>query len=206
MRARTTRVQKEVALQPDQVDLDAGTAPDAIPIIAQNRGGAGPRRASSPSCSASECSCSSATARSIRRSAEGQRRASGRAAAVRPRGRAGACSRSRTSTRPRVLEEQTLSQNLDGGEGRRAGSEHEERRLQRDGARGEEQPPGLRVAAAARERTARLEQQPLEQRARRRSRRSAEGADDAERPADLADVARASAWCWRSRWRSASTT
>ena len=89
-----------------------------------------------------------------------------------------------------VLEERTLAPEPRGGEGRRPGPEPEERRLQRHGARGEEQPAGLRVAAAARERAARVEQQPREQRPRRRSRRGAEGADHADRPPDLAAVAR----------------
>ena len=63
-------------------------------------------------------------------------------------------------------------------------------RLRRDGARGEEQPRGLPVAAHAREGAARLGQQPHQQRARGRPRRSAARPDHAGRPPHVADVGR----------------
>ena len=122
----------------------------------------------------------------------------------RPRGR---CSRSSNEYETAVLEEQTLR--AEPRRRRKADAQDLSRKsvgynvMEREAKSNR---AGLRVAAAAREGAARLEQQPREQRARRRPRRSAEGADHAGRPPHVADVGRRSASCWRSASRSASTT
>ena len=92
------------------------------------------------------------------------------------------------------------------GKGRRAGPEHEERQLQRDGARGQQQPAGVRVAAPARQRAASVEQQPLEQRARRSITPRYRRARWRPRVAGPGCCRSASASYWRSGWPTASTT
>ena len=194
------------ALQPGQVDLGGHRRPTRFPVIATEPAGAGAARASWPSCSARRCGCSERYGDKHPAGREGQRGSSRTRSASSTSRPAKALQSVKNEYETAVLEERTLSQNL---EAAKADAQDLNRKsigysvMEREA---QEQPPGLRVAAAAREGAARREQQPREQRPRRRSRRGAEGADDAERPPHVADVDRRSAWCWPSAWRSASTT
>ena len=97
-------------------------------------------------------------------------------------------SRCATSTRRRVHRGADVREEPRRRQERGDRPEPQGHRLRRDGARGQEQPRGLPVAADAREGTARLRQQPHQQRARGRPRRDPAGADHAGRPPHLADV------------------
>ena len=98
--ARGRRASQKESLYSQVKRSRHGTAPDAIPIIAQN-----PPVQNAKSQARRAAAREGAAARALRREApagrQGQRRPRRRAAAARPRGRPAPCSRSRTSTRRR---------------------------------------------------------------------------------------------------------
>ena len=178
MRRETKKAQKEVALQPGREHVAGRPSPDAIPAIAQNPQRAGAEGARSRICSAAARAARGTVRReAARRCSQGERQ---------PAGGAAASSKSETAEGAAVDQERLRhgrARRADArreprrGEGRRAGPEPEERRLQRDGARGEEQPAGLRVAArSARTNCASSSNSRANNVRVDRSRRSAEGA------------------------------
>ena len=172
--------------------------PDAIPLIAQNPQIAERSRASCSSCSARRCSCSErygekhpALQNVNAQLADTQRQLDLEVTE--------ALQTVKNDYDTAVLEERTLSQNLEAAKAdaqdlsrKSVGYNVMEREAKSNRA-------GLRIAAAARKRAARLEQQPREQRAARRPRRSAEIADGADRAPDVVAVVRHRAGRSRSR-------
>ena len=197
-RARSNRVQKESLYNQVKVDRQRRTNPDAIPDHRARTPAFRPQGPSWSSCSGRRSSCSSGTATSIPRCSTSTRSCSDaqRQLDIAIAGAVQSVRNDYETARHRgtdVREEPRRRQE------RRDGPEPQGHRLRRDGARGQEQPRGLPVAADAREGIARLRQQPHQQRARGRPRRDPAGADHAGRPPHLADVGRDRAGARRRR-------
>ena len=179
--------------------LGGDRRPKRFPPIAQNPQVAGPQGQDRTSCSAS----SAPARREVRREAPGAAQANAelcrRRSSQLELEAARALQSIKNDYETAVLEEQTLRAEARSRQGRRPGSEPQERRLQRHGARGEEQPAGLRIAARSARKSCASSSNSRANNVRVVDHAEVpKCADGARRPADLAAGARASAWCWRS--------
>ena len=162
-KARTARVQKE-SLYNQVKSISSGTAPDAIPVIAQN-----------PTVQDRKTKLVELQREKVKlleRYGERHPQVVNINASLTDAQRqldmelALAVQSVKNEYETARLEEQTLSKNLEGAKAEATELNRKGDRLQRDGARGAEQPPGLRGAAHPRERAARRRQQPHQQRPR----------------------------------------